>query len=30
MTTREAATKEWTMKHMEDNYEDFTRLLNAK
>jgi DNA polymerase III sliding clamp (beta) subunit (PCNA family) len=30
MTNREAATKEWTMKLLEDNYDDFNRLLNAK
>ena len=30
MTTREAAMKEWTMKLLEDNYDDFNRLLNAK
>jgi len=30
LTTREAEIKEWTMKLLEENYEDFTRLLSAK
>lgn len=30
LTTREAEIKEWAMKLLEENYEDFTRLLNAK
>lgn len=30
LTTREAEIKEWAMKLLEENYEDFTRLLSAK
>ena len=30
ISNREAQNREWTMKLIEDNYDDFNRLLNAK